>query len=176
MNFLDIIIIVPVLYGAWIGFKKGLIIEVCTLLALVLGVWGGVNFSDYVSDWMKNDLNVTSKYLPVIAFTVTFLVVGAIVYFAGKAIEKMVNIAQLKPLNKIGGLGFGVAKFIFIVSVGLVILDAYDQQGGMLPDEMKQGSLLYEPIKDFSMKTLPALKNSAMQTDGLSTSSLLSQD
>ena len=166
MNVIDILIILPVLYGAWVGFKKGLVIELCTLLAFVLGVWGGINFSDYVSEVLKNHIVDDTKYLPVIAFTITFLVVGALVFFAGKAIEKLVNLAALKPLNKIGGLGFGVAKLVFIISVGLVILDAYDDRSDFFPEDMKEESLLYKPVKNLSLKTLPALKESGLMEEG----------
>ena len=159
MNFLDIVIILPLLYGAWIGFRKGLIIEVCTLLAFVLGIWGGINFSEYVSDWIADNVDVDTEYLPIVAFTITFLAVGALVFFAGKAIEKLINLAALKPLNKLGGLGFGIVKFVFVLSVGLVILEAYDSQSAFIPEKLKKNSLLYEPVKDLSLETIPALKS-----------------
>ena len=166
MNFVDVLIILPILYGAWVGFRKGFVIEICTLLAFVLGIWGGVHFSDFVSEFLREDAGMTSKYLPLIAFTITFLAVGAMVYFAGKAIEKMVNLAAMKPINKLGGLGFGILKFVFVISVSLVILDAYDQRSETIPSEMKEESLLYTPVKDLSLTALPALKNSSLIMQG----------
>ena len=87
MNYIDILILVPVIYAGWKGFKHGLIIEVFTLLALVVGLYAGIHFSDYVAGVLKTSFDWHSKYVPVVSFTITFLGVGAMVYFAGKAIE-----------------------------------------------------------------------------------------
>ena len=48
MNFIDVLILIPVIYAAWKGFKHGLIIEVFTLLALVVGIYAGIHFSDFL--------------------------------------------------------------------------------------------------------------------------------
>ena len=81
MNYLDILLVLPLIIGAWRGFKKGLIIELFTLLALLVGIYAGIHFSDFVAGILKNNLGMTSEYVPVIAFTITFLGVGAGVYF-----------------------------------------------------------------------------------------------
>src|SRR5690554_7021619 len=85
MNFVDIVIIVPLLYAAWVGFRKGLIVEVFTLLALLVGIYAGIHFSDWTSNLIKENIDIEGKYLPVVAFTVTFLAVGAMVYLDRKS-------------------------------------------------------------------------------------------
>ena len=100
MNGIDIIIILPIIFFAWRGFKKGLIIEIFTLLALLVGIYIGINFSDFIADVLRKNVGMTSEYVPVIAFTITFLGVGAMVYFAGVMLEKAVNLAALKMVNK----------------------------------------------------------------------------
>jgi len=49
MNYLDIILVLPLIIGAWRGFKKGFIIELFTLLALLVGLYAGIHFSDFVA-------------------------------------------------------------------------------------------------------------------------------
>ena len=48
MNYLDIIIAVPLLYGLIKGFSNGLVKEVTSLLALFIGVYVAINFSEYL--------------------------------------------------------------------------------------------------------------------------------
>ena len=48
MNYLDIIIAVPLLYGMIKGFSNGLIKEVTSLLALFIGVYVAINFSEFL--------------------------------------------------------------------------------------------------------------------------------
>lgn len=162
MNFIDVLIIVPVIYAGWKGFKHGLIIEVFTLLALVVGLYAGIHLSDGVSAWLKKTFSWDSEYLPVIAFTITFLAVGAMVYFAGKAIEKVVKIANLTPVNKILGIGFAVLKMIYIVSVVIVLIESYDEKSDFFPEEKKESSLLYEPVKKVSTTTIPGISESTI--------------
>ena len=161
MNYLDILLVLPLVFGAWRGFKKGFIIEIFTLLALLVGIYAGIHFSDFMSNLLRNN-GMTTKYLPVIAFTITFLGVGAMVFFAGKALEKLIKAVALSPLNKIAGLIFGLLKMLYICSAILVILESIDEKNDFIPTEQKEGSLLYNPVKQTSLKTIPALSESTL--------------
>ena len=46
INLLDIILLIPLLLFAWNGYKKGFIIELASLAALVLGLYMAFFFSD----------------------------------------------------------------------------------------------------------------------------------
>jgi membrane protein required for colicin V production len=153
-------LIIPIIIGAWRGFKKGFVIEIFTLLALLVGIYAGIHFSDYMAAILRDNLGMTSEYLPAISFTVTFLLVGAMVYFAGKMIEKALKLVALGMVNKLAGLFFGVVKMLFFVSAALVILESYDEKGRFIPAELKTDSLLYKPVKAVSLNAIPALKYS----------------
>jgi membrane protein required for colicin V production len=160
MNYLDILLLIPILIGAWRGYNKGFVIEIFTLLALLVGIYAGIHFSDYMAAILRDSVGIESEYLPAIAFTFTFLLVGAMVYFLGKLIEKGLKILALGMVNKIAGLFFGVVKMVFILSAGLVILESYDEKGNFIPTDLKTDSLLYEPITKTSLTAIPALKYS----------------
>lgn len=160
MNYLDILLVIPLIIGAWRGFKKGLIIELFTLLALLVGIYAGIHFSDFVAGLMKDNMGMTSDYVPVIAFTITFLGVGAAVYFAGKMLEKAISVVALSPVNKMLGLLFGLIKMLFFMSAALVILESYDEKGDFIPSDLKANSLLYNPVKQVSLTAIPPLRYS----------------
>ena len=162
MSIVDILILIPLGYAAWKGFQHGIIIEVFTLLALLVGIYAGIHFSDVTANWMKNSLGWDSEYLPAIAFTISFLGIGAMVYFAGKMIEQVVKVTNLAPINKAFGIVFAVLKMTYFVSVFLVLLESYDEKGDFLPPSMKEKSLLYNPILKVSTTTIPALKESTL--------------
>ncbi len=181
MNFLDIIIIVPVLYVGYKGFKNGLIIELFTLLALLVGIYVGIHFSDLTANWLKNSFGFNSPYMPVIAFTITFLGVGAAIYFGGKVVEKMIKVVQLSTVNKFLGMIFGSLKALYFISVVLVLVESYDEKGHFFPEDSKQSSILYEPVLKVSTSTVPALGKStiflknALQTEKDSTGLTIDQ-
>lgn len=162
MNYVDFVLLIPILYAAYKGFKNGLIIEVFTLLAFVVGIYAGIHFSDGTAGWIKSNWDVKSEYLPVIAFTITFLMVGAMVYFAGKFIEKVVDVTHLTPFNKIAGVIFGLLKMGYILSILIVLIESYDEKGNIVDQETKENSMLYEPIKQVSLTTIPRIKESTI--------------
>lgn len=160
MNFVDIILLVPLLWGAWKGFKKGLIIELFTLLALLVGIYAAINFSDFTADKINGSFAMEDKYLPVIAFTLTFLVVGALIFFAGKMIEKMVQIINLSTVNKLLGLFLGMVKMIYTLSVLIILIETYDERGDFIPADIKNESFMYTPVKNIALYTIPAVEES----------------
>jgi membrane protein required for colicin V production len=162
MNFIDVLIIVPLIYAGYKGFKHGLIIEVFTLLALFVGLYAGIHFSDFIAEFLKTSFSWNSEYLPIISFTIIFLGIGAMVFFAGKTIEQMVKVVNLTPLNKFFGVFFAVLKMLYIVSVILVIAEAYDEKGDFFPEEKKENSLLYTPVKAISTTTIPGMDASTI--------------
>jgi membrane protein required for colicin V production len=162
MNFIDIVLLVPLGYAAYKGFKHGLVIEVFTLLALFVGLYAGIHFSDFCADYLKHTFDLNNEYLPVIAFTLVFLGVGAMVYFAGKTIEQMIRVVNLSPLNKFFGAFFGLIKMVYFLSIILVLVESYDEKGNFFPDEKKESSFLYYGIKSVSTYTIPGVAESSI--------------
>lgn len=162
MNFLDILILVPIIYAAYKGFKHGFIIELFTLLAVLVGIYMGIHFSDFTAKWLKETFGWDSEYLPVVSFTITFLGVGAMVFFGGKMIEQMVKVVQLSAINKFLGILFASIKALYLVSVVLVLIESIDEKNHFFPAKTKTQSLLYEPVKNTSTKTIPALGSSTI--------------
>lgn len=73
VNYIDIIVLLFLLWGAYRGFSKGLIIEVATLLGLVFGVYVAIKYSSYTEDILVDFLNISSRYISYIALAVTFV-------------------------------------------------------------------------------------------------------
>ena len=162
MNYIDIILIIPLLWGAWKGFSKGLIIEVSSLAALVLGVWGGIHFSDFAAGLLTENFSFDERYLPIVSFALTFLVIVIAVYAIGKIVEKFVDVVALGFVNKLAGGAFGLAKVGLILSIILVIINSYDERLHFIPQDLKDDSLLYQPMTSTALTVVPALENSKL--------------
>ena len=162
MNFIDFIIIAALGYAAWKGFKKGLVIELFTFLALFLGLYAGIHFSDFLSEFFREKWGFTSDYTPAVSFTVIFLAIGAMIYFAGKAIEKVVKIVQLSMVNKLLGVFLSMLKMIFFIGAGILLLESYNQKGKLMSEKNQNGSLLYDPTKTILTACIPAFEESTL--------------
>ena len=162
MNFIDLLILVPLLLAAWKGFKRGFIIEIFIVLALLVGIYCGIHFSDYTSDLIKDKLNVSSIYLPLISFALTFTVIAVGIYFIGKMLEKVIKIAQLSLLNKLGGVFFSVVKTLYFMSTLFLLIASVQEKTEIIPTATLNESLLYTPVSKLSLATIPYLKESKL--------------
>lgn len=144
MNYIDIILIIPIIWFAYQGFKRGLIVELASLVALVLGIYAALYFSEYAAYFLTNSLGLETEYLSIISFILTFIVVVVLVYFIGKILEKLVNMVALGFLNKMAGAVFGVLKAAVLLSIIILIINHFNDK--FISKEKKEGSYLFAPV------------------------------
>jgi membrane protein required for colicin V production len=53
MNYLDIILAIPLLWGLYKGVSKGIIKELASLVALIVGIYGAVHFADSIQGQLE---------------------------------------------------------------------------------------------------------------------------
>lgn len=158
MNYIDIILIVPLLWAAYRGFTKGLIIEVASLAALILGIWGAIKFSWFTSELLVEKFEMTTQYLHLISFSITFVAIVIAVHLLARVLDKLAKLVALGLVVRVTGAIFGVIKIAFVLSIILVIINTADRSKGFLPTKEVEGSLLYKPISGFAPSIFPYLQ------------------
>ena len=98
MNFLDLIILVPLIWCGIKGAKNGLVMEVLSLLALVAGVFVSLRFSHLVGQWFS----IKGEYARIICFVIMFAGVAIGLYFLGRVLSHWANRSSLGLFNRIG--------------------------------------------------------------------------
>ena len=158
MNVVDIVLGLILLYSAYKGFTKGLIYQAASLVALILGIYGAIKFSDFTADLLTEKLDVTTKYLPLISFAVTFIGIVLLVHLFAGLTEKIIDAVAMGLINRIAGLIFAVLKAAFILSICLVIINGFDQNERIISVEMKERSVLYKPVYVIAPTIFPYFK------------------
>jgi membrane protein required for colicin V production len=143
MNYLDIIILSLVALLVINGVMKGFIISLASLIALVLGIYIAVNFSNYIGVVLKDHLHPGQTWLPILSFTITFLIVVIVVMLLAKVLEKLVDLVGMGIINHIFGGIFGLIKGILLVSVLLFIISGFDPKEKLIKPKIKQESMFY---------------------------------
>ncbi|MCQ2271582.1 MAG: CvpA family protein [Bacteroidales bacterium] len=147
MNWLDIVILIPCIWFAYKGLKNGLIFELASILALILGVWATVRFSNTLADKLGD-----SQIYKCLAFAIIFIAVLVAVHFAGKLFEKIIKLMIPGFINNLLGLIFGLMKVIIVFSVLLMFINKVDFKQAILKPETKNQSFAYkyvEPVAPF---------------------------
>ncbi len=138
MNWLDIVIIIPLCWFAFKGYKNGLIKELATLAALILGIWATCRFSNYVAKFLGD-----MPWANIAAFVITFLIVLILVYLFGNFVEKVITLVVPKFINRLFGLIFGAGKVLLVFSILFFTMHTIDSQNKVLTHNVTKGSILY---------------------------------
>jgi len=146
MNFFDFLIAALIALLMINGFRKGIIISLASLAALVLGIWVAVHFSNLIDELLMNNLHPSRTWLPILSFTITFILVVLGVLIVARVIEKIVDVVGLGFLNRLGGAIFGLIKGVILVSVIIFIVAAIDPKGKWFTQEDKKGSFFYSRV------------------------------
>ena len=154
MNYLDIIITVPLLYGLIKGFSNGLIKEVTSLLALFIGVYVAINFSEFLEPKLIDIFDGYQEFAPVLAFAVLFLVSVLCIKLLGFIVDKLTKALALGVFSRIFGGVFGFLKVVVIFSFLIFVISDYN----LLNKQDKEDSILFEPLTEIAKKLTPQLK------------------
>lgn len=162
MNYFDIIIIIPLIWGGYKGFKKGFIIEIASFIALGLGIWGGMRFSSISAKYLSDAFEISEKVMPLISFAVTFIAIVIVVFMLAKMLQKLITMVALGLINRAAGALFGMLKFGLIMSVLINFTNIVNNQISFIDPEMKTSSILYEPMGTVAQIIIPGIKNIQM--------------
>ncbi|WP_248724417.1 CvpA family protein [Seonamhaeicola sp. ML3] len=155
MGVIDIVLGALILFGLIRGLMKGLFVEVASLVALIAGVYGAIHFSNYAADFLVEKVEWDQKYINIVAFAVTFIVIVLAIALAGKALTKIADFAALGFINKILGGVFGAAKIAMILSIVLIIFDKFNKTIPFADEADLEASVLYRPVKSLVPTIFP---------------------
>lgn len=155
MTILDIILIVPLGWLVFLGWKKGVIREAATLAGIVAGIWAAVHLSKLVASL----LNLSGESAILIAFFITFVGALVLTYLLGRSIERMVKTARLSLANKIAGATLGMGKALCVLAVVLNGIVLLDQKQELITPETREKSLLYTPVYKTGNMLIASLKD-----------------
>ena len=159
MTLLDYIVLIPLCWFAFLGFRKGLIYELASILALILGVWASYRFSDTLALWLPD-----MPFVKQISFTLTFFIVILLVHLAGKLMCKVVKLVIPGVVDRVFGLLFGASKVILVFSVLFYLIDIIDPHEIIIKKDTKEQSLVYEYLEPIVPQALDWEKSAYSET------------
>ncbi len=152
MVWIDIVLLVIIVWFAFKGFRNGIIIELTTLIALVFAIWGAFKYENFTSNLLQEYLHLEGTFLPFISFAVTFLLILIAVNIIGRFITKLLNIAQLGLLNRMLGLVFAVVKVGILLALLVNGVDRVNSSQNFINEQTINQSHLYQPLNEFAKK------------------------
>ncbi|HEY0065789.1 MAG TPA: CvpA family protein [Flavisolibacter sp.] len=136
---IDVIALILVVMAIFKGLRNGFVLAVFSLLAFIIGLTAAMKLSAVAAEYIGENVNVSQRWLPVLAFAVVFIIVVILVRLGAKAIEGVLRIAMLGWLNRLAGVVLYVLLYLFIFSLFLF----YAEQLNIIKPQTTGASVTY---------------------------------
>jgi membrane protein required for colicin V production len=156
MNYLDVLIAVPIIWGIYKGWQQGIIFEVATLIGLILGFYLAFKFSSLFESLVGKFVTGSSNVLPYVTFFIVLISVILVMILLAKFLEGVLKITNLTPINKVAGAVSGGLKLALTMSIILSLIRPVDAQLNMISAKTKSESKLYAPVLNIAHYLFPA--------------------
>ena len=158
MQFIDILCSIALLFALYKGYTNGLLVELASFISLLLGLYIAIHFSDILKNVLSEIVSWSPRYIQVIAFALTFVMVLFGIHFLAKLISNIADFAHLGWLNKLAGAGFRLLKTVLVLSVLIGLIQKINFNNWLFSDKTKKDSLFYEPIQEVVQIIYPSFK------------------
>lgn len=145
MNYLDIIILLPVAYGIIRGFMRGFVRELTSIIAVIAGIIAAKIWAPVFAAKILTVLNAPEWLGQSLAYLLLFVGVALLCKVVARIVQRFLKAISLGWLDKLVGGIFGGLKWALIVSVLLNLLIIPEQYVKIIKDDAKASSKLYGP-------------------------------
>lgn len=116
---IDIAYLCLLVLAVFKGMQNGFIIAVFSFFAVIIGLAAALKLSASVAVWLGTNINVSARFLPILAFILVMLIVAWLVRLCGLLIQEALQIAMLGFINKAAGIILYAVLYTILFSVVL---------------------------------------------------------
>jgi membrane protein required for colicin V production len=132
------------------GYQKGLILAIFSIIAFIIGLAAALKLSAAVANYLKDNISVSAKWMPFLAFALVFFIVIILVRLGAKLVEKTFQAVMLGWLNRIGGIILYAALYLIILSIFIF----YAEKLQLLQPAAIESSQTYHFIQPWGPKVM----------------------
>ncbi|MCK8491545.1 CvpA family protein [Spirosoma sp. RP8] len=144
---------VPLAWGAYNGYRKGLLIEVVAVIAFIVAMIVGFKFLAFgielLSPYISREL--ARRLLPWMGFSFIFFPTVFMINKMGFSLRRSLRYTILGTFDSIAGAAVGLFTWIFGISV---ILWLFSYMGVKIPPRQVEGAFLYPLIRPIAPKVM----------------------
>ncbi len=155
MKLLDLLVLIPLLYGGVSGYKKGLLIEIIGIAAFFAAMVIGFKFlglsMEILSPYITAEL--ARRILPFIGFAAIYFPTVFLINQFGYFLRKSLRYTLLGTFDNVAGASVGTFTWVFGTSVFFWLLNT---MGVRIPEHRTDDTYLYPLIAPIAPKVISA--------------------
>jgi membrane protein required for colicin V production len=147
---IDIAFAIVLLLAIFNGLSKGFIVGIFSLLAFIIGLAAALKLSAVVATHLQNSVTTGAKWWPLLSFLLVFIVVILLVSLGARIIKKVVHLAMLGWLDRLGGMVLYIVIYTIVFSVILF----FAQKMSLLKPNVIADSIVYQYVSPWGLKVI----------------------
>lgn len=151
MNVIDLLVCLVLLVALWNGWRRGFILQVCSLAAIVVAIWLTARFGAAAGE----ALHIDPAYAPAAGFTAVLVAAVLAVAVLARLLRKLFRFAGFGLLDILLGILVAVVKYGLLLSVLFAAIDRFNVDYALIPAETIASSRTWRPVSNLSHCLLP---------------------
>ena len=151
MNILDLIICLVLLVALFNGWRKGFILQLCSLVAVVAAIVLASRYGAEAGAFLKLD----AQYAEAGGFVVVLLVAMLVITLAARLVRKIFHFAGFGLVDILLGVTVAAAKYLLLLSLAFAAFEKINVNHSLLSKEKIEASKGYVPVRNLSRQILP---------------------
>lgn len=151
--FLDVLLVLFLVFACIKGYQRGLIIGVFSFIAILVGLAAAIKLSAVVAEYLGENVKLSAQWLPVVSFVLVFILVVILVRLGANLLQRTVEWGMLGWVNRLGGMLFYSALVLVVYSVLLF----YSSELGLLKPETKEASVTYAWVEPWAPRVMNSM-------------------
>ncbi len=142
---IDIIFLLVVLYGFYLGFSRGIIRTVFTVLSLTIGVMLSLKLAPGATHLLETTFKSTNPLMFIAGLLLSFIAIMLVLRFMSRSLEGILKTANINVVNQfIGGV---VLSGVLVLLLSVLVWFA--DQAHMIDQQTKDRSVTYPYITQY---------------------------
>ena len=141
---IDIMFVITLLYGFYLGFSKGIISTVFSVVSILFAVMAALKFGPATTDFLEKAFSSNNPLMFLAGMLLTFVVVMIIIRFFARSLEGLLKTANINVINQF----FGGVLLSGVLIVLFSVLVWFGDQARVIDAKTKQTSMTYKYIED----------------------------
>jgi len=149
LSTLDLIILVPLVFGIIKGFSRGFIREIAALTGLFIGIVVSYLLSEYVFKYFTIYFQTADFELRIISYVIVFFFTILLINAIASLLTRGLKLVALNGINRILGALLGGAKWLVILSLAIFVLNRAQKNHHIFQKSTIAESKYFRLISDY---------------------------
>lgn len=151
---LDIMCAILAVYGFYLGFSRGIIKTVFTIMAVFFGIIAAAKFGPSMTDFLQSLFSYHNPLMFLAGLLLTFVLTMAIIRMLSNGLENVLESANINIINQITG---GVLMALILVAFFSVLV-LFGNKSHIIDDSTKEESITYPMLEKMPDRLMAAGK------------------